>query len=166
MELKRPSMFTIYIGIGIIILVIIIVSIFVGVSKKTVENVDSDMNNIDSIAGEENVLIDEEGNKINTSNNTLSKKEVDGFIFDSFDISTSNGISTITFEIYNPSNEDKKLGEYQLEILDNTNSVIGRITDNVDIVESLSRKEVSLQLKGDIANLNDIRISKIVYKQI
>ncbi len=166
-EFKRPSMFTIYIIIAIILVTISIVSIFINVSVSKKRNKDTvDLDNIDSIAGEENVLTDGTGNKINSSNKTVFRKEVDGFVFDSFNISSSEGVSTVTFEIYNPSSEEKTLGEYELKVMDENSDVIGRITDNAGTMEPLARREVSLQIKGDISNLTDIQVNKIVYKPI
>ena len=166
-EFKRPSMFTIYIIVAIILVTISIVSIFINVSvNKKREKATTDLENVDSIAGEENVVTDGSGNKINSSNKTVFKKDVDGFVFDSFDIKSADAISTVTFEIYNPSNEEKTLGEYELKVLNENSDIIGRITDNAGTFEPLARREVSLQIKGDISNLTDIQINKIVYKPI
>ena len=166
MELKRPSMFTILITLGVVLVLFAIVMIIVTTVSKDSGSTSLSMDKIASISGEENVVIDSDGNRINSSKGILSQKSVDGFIFDSLDVSTNDGISTLTFEIYNPNSEDKKLGEYELKILDQYSNIIGRITDNAETIEGLSRKQVSLQIKGDIANLTDIQISKIVYKQI
>ena len=166
-EFKRPSMFTIYIIIAIILVVISIVSIFINVSVNNERKAKGiDLENVDSIAGEENVLTDGTGVKVNSSNKTVLRKEVDGFVFDSFDISSAEGISTVTFEIYNPASEEKTLGEYELKVLNENSDIIGRITDNAGTFDPLTRREVSLQIKGDISNLTDIQINKIVYKPI
>lgn len=166
MELKRPSMFTIFITLGIVFIVLAIVAIVITTVSNDSGSESIDMEKIASISGEENVVIDSDGNRINSSKGILSQKNVDGFIFDSFDVSTNEGISTLTFEIYNPEEEDRELGEYELKVLDAYSNVIGRITDNAETIEGLSRKPVSLQLKGDISNLTDLQISKIVYKKI
>lgn len=166
MEFKRPSMFSIIITIGIVLSVISVVLIIVTTVSKDSGSKSIDIEKINSISGDENVVIDSDGSRINSSNSILSQKNVDGFIFDSFDVSTNNGISTLTFEIYNPEDKDRELGEYELKVLDEYSNVIGRITDNAETIEGLSRKTISLQIKGDIANLTDIQINKIVYEKI
>ncbi len=165
--MKRPSVFTMYIIIGVIIILIAVITILFighGGEKRTEEL--SGIDKVKSISGEENVEVDADGNKINSSSQILSRREVDGFIFDSFNVSTNSGISTITFEIYNPDSEDKELGEYEIKIVDSNGNMIGRLTDNAGVIEGLSRKEVSLQVKGDIANLTDLQIRKIVYENM
>lgn len=166
MEKRRPSIITVYIGIVIVVLIIAIILIVSGLKKGKKSDETSKMDRIKSIAGEENIVVDSEGNKLNSSSNMLSSREVDGFVFDNFDISTSSGISTISFEIYNPNEEDMKLGEYELKVLDGAGNTIGRITDNAGTIDGLSRKEVSLNIKGDIANLTDIEIKKIIYENM
>lgn len=166
MNLKRPSMFSMFVILGIVAVVIIIVILALNISRVNIISSEDDIEKIDSIEGNRNIAIDTDGEKSNISNEMLNKREVDGFIFDTFDITTKGGVSTISFEIYNPSNDDRELGEYELKVIDEYNNVIGRVVDNVGTLTGLSRREVSLNLKGDIANLTDIQISKIVHKEI
>lgn len=167
MNLKRPSMFTMFITIGIILVVTVIIIVIINLSgNKSGNYVSDNMEKIDSIEGENNILVDSDGNKSNISNKLLSKRDVDGFIFDSFDISTNKGVSTISFEIYNSKDEERNLGEYELKVLDEYQNVIGRIVDNAGVMQALSRIEVSLSLKGDIANLSDIQVTKVIYEEI
>lgn len=166
MNFKRPSLFSVLIVSGVAFLILALILGIVKYSSSSKENNEQTMNKIDSISGEENIVLDSEGNRINSATNVLSQKEVDSFIFDSFDIITKSGITTLTFEIYNPDENDKRLGEYELKILDELGNTVGRIVDNADVLEGLQRKEVSLELKGDISNLSDIQISKIVYEEI
>lgn len=167
MEKRRPSIFSLYFLIGIIVVVVILITVIVTNSIKNEKKEDiSKLDKIDSISGEENIVVDEEGNKSNSSSILLSAREVDGFVFDNFEIVTTSGVSTISFEIYNPSEEDKELGEYELKILDASNNSIGRLTDSTGIIEGKSRREVSLDIKGDIANLTDIKIKKIIYENM
>lgn len=167
MEKRRPSIISLYVGIAIIaVIIVLVVIISINSLKGRNEQTTSKLEKIDSIAGEENIIVDEEGNKSNSSSTLLASREVDGFVFDSFEIKTVSGVSTIYFEIYNPDEEDKKLGEYELKVLDSAGNSIGRVTDNAGIIEGKSRKEVALDLKGDIANLTDIKIKKIVYEKM
>ena len=166
LDFKRPSTITILLGVGIVALIVVIVILCINIFSSKNVSKEVEMNKIESIAGDENVLLDEEGNKINSSNSTLGAKEVDGFIFDSFEISTNSGITTVSFEIYNPDDEDRFLGEYELKVLGEDGSIVGRITDNAGTIEGLVRKDVTLQLKGDISNLSEVRVNKIVYQQM
>lgn len=166
MKFKRPSLFSVLICLGVVLVVLIIIFVIMSSTSKKINGDESEMSRIDSIEGDQNVVLDSDGNKVNSSKETLSQKTVDGFIFDSFEISFKSGVSTITFEIYNPESEDKNLGEYELKVLDEYDNIVGRVVDNAGIIEGLQRKEVSLQLKGDISNLENIQINKIVYEEI
>lgn len=166
MKFKRPSLFSVLICLGVVLVVLIIIFVIMSSTSKKINGDESEMSKIDSIEGDQNVVLDSDGNKVNSSKETLSQKNVDGFIFDSFEICFKSGVSTITFEIYNPENEDKNLGEYELKVLDEYDNIVGRVVDNAGIIEGLQRKEVSLQLKGDISNLENIQINKIVYEEI
>lgn len=166
MKFKRPSLFSVLIFLCAILVVAIIIFIIVNSTSQKINENESEMSRIDSIEGDQNIVLDSDGNKVNSSKETLSQKNVDGFIFDSFEISFKSGVSTITFEIYNPENDDKNLGEYELKVLDEYDNVVGRVVDNAGIIEGLQRKEISLQLKGDISNLANIQINKIVYEEI
>ncbi len=166
MKLKRPSIFSIVIIAAIVVTIIALVIMIVSTITSGKGIIDEDIDKVDSISGNKNISVDEDGNKINISNDMLRKRESDGFVFDSFDITTKNGVSTIGFEIYNPSEEDRELGKYELKIIDEYGNVIGRVVDDAGVVSGLSRREVSLNVKGDIANLADIQISKIISKEV
>ena len=166
MKCKRPSLFSVLVCLGVVLVGLVIIFVVMSSTSKKLNEDESEMSRIDSIEGDQNVVLDSDGNKVNSSKDTLSQKTVDGFIFDSFEISFKSGVSTITFEIYNPENEDKNLGEYELKVLDEYDNIVGRVVDNAGIIEGLQRKEVSLQLKGDISNLENIQINKIVYEEI
>ena len=124
MKLKRPSIFSIVIIAAILVIIIALVIMIVSTITSGKGTIDEDIDKVDSISGNKNISVDEDGNKINISNDMLRKRESDGFVFDSFDITTKNGVSTIGFEIYNPSEEDRELGKYELKIIDEYGNVI------------------------------------------
>ncbi len=165
--MKRPSLISMMIiaimFIAVVIMIILIVRVAVGgnntggLAKKYDDSI-----SISSIEGDTNCTIERDGRRVNNSSQLHKDKTVDKFVFESFDVSSVNNMTTITFEIYNTSDKEEKLGKYELKVLDETYSVIGTIDDEIDNINANSRKKVSIKVRGDIANLFDIQINKTV----
>ena len=165
--MKRPSLISMIIiavmAIAVVGIVILIVQAAIGGNNTIVQAQGNNSSiSISSIEGDTNCTIERDGRRINNSSELNKDKNVDNFVFESFEVSSINNITTITFEIYNTSDKEEKLGKYELKVLDDTYSIVGTINDEIDSINANSRKKVSIKVNGDIANLFDIQVNKTV----
>ena len=165
--MKRPSLISMIIiavmAIAVVGIVILIVQAAIGGNNTIVQAQGNNSSiSISSIEGDTNCTIERDGRRVNNSSELHKDKNVDNFVFESFEVSSINNITTITFEIYNTSDKEEKLGKYELKVLDDTYSIVGTINDEIDSINANSRKKVSIKVNGDIANLFDIQVNKTV----
>ena len=165
--MKRPSLISMIIiavmAIAVVGIVILIVKAAIGGNNTIVRAQGNNSSiSISSIEGDTNCTIERDGRRVNNSSELHKDKNVDNFVFESFEVSSINNITTITFEIYNTSDKEEKLGKYELKVLDDTYSIVGTINDEIDSINANSRKKVSIKVNGDIANLFDIQVNKTV----
>ncbi len=171
MEKKRPSLISI-IAILVIAILIVLIIVFTikaltnGNQQNQSKNTITKDKVLNSIEGEQNCVVENDGRKINSSVELQTNKRVDDFIIESFEVSSLNNFTTITFDIYNTKNEDLEFGKYVLKIFDDSMNIVDTINDEVGIIEGLTRKTVSLKLEGDVANLFDIQVEKVISVKI
>ena len=112
------------------------------------------------ILGENNVEIDEFGKKTNISELINSDKNWMDLIFSEFNVySVRTGISTIEFDITNPTTYLYESGKFQLQLLGENLEVLSVI----DFDELTMLTGAVYHVTGDITNLKDIKVDDIKY---
>ncbi len=116
------------------------------------------------ILGDDNVQIDEFGKKTNMSELLKVDKTWMDLVFSDFNVySLRAGISTIEFDITNPTTYLYESGKFQLQLLGENSEVLSVI--DFDEVRMLTGAvyHVIVSITGDITNLKDIKIDDINY---
>ena len=99
-----------------------------------------------------NVIITNEGIKVNVSPNMIEEKVFGKYTIKDMNISSQNGKSTITFTIINNSNNNIDNKEFKLELLDNKGKKIDTISSTIETLEANKEQIVYVYTDNDISN--------------
>ena len=162
-ENKKEKNNKVKIIIAIILLLVIIVGILIiwkFLPKHTEENIINDISeellNKSIASGNSadisNVIITNEGIKVNVSPNMIEEKVFGKYTIKDMNISSQNGKSTITFTIINNSNNNIDNKEFKLELLDNKGKKIDTISSTIETLEANKEQIVYVYTENDISN--------------
>ena len=149
--------------IAIVVFLVIIAGILIIwkiLPKHTEENIINDISeellNKSTASGNSadinNVIITNEGIKVNVSPNMIEEKNFGKYTIKDMNISSQNGKSTITFTIINNSNNNIDNKEFKLELLDNKGKKIDTISSTIETLEANKEQIVYVYTENDISN--------------
>jgi len=154
----------IILGVAIVLLLLIII----GVKVKNNNNNEVDQNtvgqqtqnNVTNEIVEEFVQVQEDGSKVNTSEELTKTKKVDGLEISNIRIVENNNVTQVTADIKNPTNGT--LGDFPVDIkvLDKEGKEIATIGGFIDRVAPGETAELNASATVDFANAYDFEIKK------
>ena len=153
----------IYIAVIIVILAIIAFIIFKFMPIKRGENIVKDIsqdlidksNEAGNSSDLNNVIITNEGIKVNVSDKIYEEKNVKDFIIKEMSISSQSGNTTIVFTIVNNSKEAIKDKEYTIKFLTNTGKEISKVSGIIENLDVGTEQLVYLYSDNDLSNSFD-----------
>ena len=162
-ENKKEKNNKVKIIIAIIVFLVIVAGILIIwkiLPKHAEENIINDISeellNKSTVSGNSadisNVIITNEGIKVNVSPNMIEEKVFGKYTIKDMNISSQNGKSTITFTIINNSNNNIDNKEFKLELLDNKGKKIDTISSTIETLEANKEQIVYVYTDNDISN--------------
>jgi len=162
---KRLTLARLVIG-GIIFIVIIavVVILMIKMGNKTQEDTTPEENQIVmhvvDIEGEENVKIDENEVKVNTSEQVKEEQNINGIVISNASIKYENGVSTIKADITNNTGKDiKELGIIKIKVKDSTGRVAREVSTYVMDIAKGETKAINANITSEIVNAQDLEFS-------
>lgn len=154
----------IVLGVAIVLLLVIII----GVKVKNNNNNEIDQNtvgqqtqnNVVNNVVEEFVQVQEDGSKVNTSQELTKTKKVDGLEISNIRVVENNNVTQVTAQINNPTSGT--LGDFPVDIkvLDKNGKEIATIGGFIDRVAPGATAELNASATVDFANAYDFEIIK------
>ena len=162
-ENKKEKNNKVKIIIAIIVFLVIVAGILIiwkFLPKQTGENIINDISeellNKSTASGNSadisNVIITNEGIKVNVSPNMIEEKVFGKYTIKDMNVSSQNGKSTITFTIINNSINNIANKEFKLELLDNRGKKIDTISSTIETLEANKEQIVYVYTDNDISN--------------
>lgn len=152
----------IVLGVAIVLLLVIIIGVKVKNNNKIDPNADGQQtqNNVTNEIIEEFVEVQEDGSKVNTSEELTKTKKVDGLEISNISVVENNNVTQVTAQIKNPTN--KTLGDFPVDIkvLDKNGKEIATIGGFIDRVAPGETAELNASATVDFANAYDFEIIK------
>lgn len=170
--MKDNKKIIITVVIGIVILLVLFSTIFLFNRDKSENTVAKDIYNqkeyksvvLPNVTGVNNSVKDEFGKMLNISDKLKENKVWTNLEFNNFTIySLNSGTSTITYEIYNPTSDEIESGNYQLQLLDDSDKIVSIIDFESFSIPSRGKRTVNVSVTGDVTNVKDIKVDDINY---
>ena len=104
--------------------------------------------------------IKEPNKDIETNENEISDKVLDDFSFTNTSIVKENGVSTITIQVTNNSNEDKNVEQFKIIIKNKDGEVVKQTIGYIGgIIKSKETKTIITSIALDLTDAYDIEYS-------
>ena len=145
----------------IVLLIVIIVAVNVNKNKGNEENTQTPaIGVVEENKVEEFVEVQEDGSKVNTSEELKKTKTIDGLEISNIRLVENNNVSQIVADIKNPTN--KTLGDFPVDIIvkDKEGKEITTIGAYIDKVNPGETVELNASATSDFANAYDFEIVK------
>ena len=152
----------IVLGIIIVLLIVIIVAVNVNKGKEDEETPQTPAVGVtEENEVEEFVEVQEDGSKVNTSEELKKTKTIDGLEISNIRLVENNNVSQVVADVTNPTNGT--LGDFPVEIivLDKEGNEITRIGGYIDRVNAGETVELNASATSDFANAYDFEIVKM-----
>ena len=146
----------------VIILLLIVIIVAVNANKKTEENTQtSEIGVIEENKVEEFVEVQEDGSKVNTSEELKKTKTIDGLEISNIRLVENNNVSQVVADVTNPTNGT--LGDFPVEIIvkDKEGNEITRIGGYIDRVNAGETVQLNASATSDFANAYDFEVVKM-----
>lgn len=151
----------IVLGIIIVLLIVIIVAANVNKGKEDEEIPQTpSVGIVEENKVEEFVEVQEDGSKLNTSEELKKTKTIEGLEISNIRLVENNNVSQVRADVTNPTNGT--LGDFPVEIivLDKEEKEITRIGGYIDKVKAGEKVELNASATSDFANAYDFDIVK------
>jgi len=164
-EKKGKSSNSIMMGLGVAIVILILIIVMANINKK--DSLSNDVNtntlqqgNEGNTIVEEFVEVQEDGSKLNVSEQLSKTKVVDGLELTNIRVVENNNVTQVTADIKNPT--DKTLGDFPVDIkvLDKSGKEIATIGGFIDRVAPGETAELNASATVDFANAYDFEVIK------
>ena len=145
----------------IVLLIVIIVAVNVNKNKGNEENTQTpEIGVVEENKVEEFVEVQEDGSKVNTSEELKKTKTIDGVEISNIRLVENDNVSQVVADIKNPTN--KILGDFPIDIIvkDKTGKEITRIGAYIDKVNPGETAQLNASATSDFANAYDFEIVK------
>lgn len=104
--------------------------------------------------------IKEPNKDIETNENEISDKVLDDFSFTNTSIVKENGVSTITIQVTNNSNEDKNIEQFKIIIKNKDGEVVKQTIGYIGgVIKSKETKTIITSIALDLTDAYDIEYS-------
>lgn len=104
--------------------------------------------------------IKEPNKDIETNENEISDKVLDDFSFTNTNIVKENGVSTITIQVTNNSNEDKNIEQFKIIIKNKDGEVVKQTIGYIGgVIKSKETKTIITSIALDLSDVYDIEYS-------
>ena len=145
----------------IVLLIVIIVAVNVNKNKGNEENTQTPaIGVVEENKVEEFVEVQEDGSKVNTSEELKKTKTIEGLEISNIRLVENNNVSQVVAEVKNPTNEI--LGDFPVDIIvkDKEGKEITTIGAYIDKVNPGETVELNASATSDFANAYDFEIVK------
>ena len=145
----------------IVLLIVIIVAVNANKNKGNEENTQTpEIGVVEENKVEEFVEVQEDGSKVNTSEELKKTKTIDGLEISNIRLVENNNVSQVVADIKNPTN--KTLGDFPVDIIvkDKEGKKITTIGAYIDKVNPGETVELNASATSDFANAYDFEIVK------
>ena len=145
----------------IVLLIVIIVAVNANKNKGNEENTQTPaIGVVEENKVEEFVEVQEDGSKVNTSEELKKTKTIDGLEISNIRLVENNNVSQVVAEVKNPTN--KTLGDFPVDIIvkDEEGKEITTIGAYIDKVNPGETVELNASATSDFANAYDFEIVK------
>lgn len=161
--------------IGVVAIICIICIVFAVIKNKnnnnennnggTIANGDtvdeSTSSYVVDLEGEENVKVNENGVKENTSESIKAEQDLDGIKISNADITYENGVSTIKADIKNDTGKDiEEVGVINIKIKDSEGTVVREMSTYIMGLDVGETKEIDASVTSEIVNATEIEFSR------
>lgn len=170
MKAKKSSVTPAQVVIGVVVLIcIIFVSVFISKNKSNEATIiDEDKNQtqpenyyVVDIEGNENVKVNSDGVRENTSSKVKQEQDVDGIKISNASITCVNGISTIQADITNKTGKDiEEVGVINIKIKDNNGTAVREISTYIMDLANEETKQINASVTSDIVNATEVEFSR------
>ena len=146
----------------IVLLIVIIVAVNVNKNKENEENTQTPaIGVVEENKVEEFVEVQEDGSKVNTSEELKKTKTIEGLEISNIRLVENNNVSQVVADVTNSTNGT--LGDFPVEIivLDKEGNEITRIGGYIDRVNAGETVELNASATSDFANAYDFEIVKM-----
>ena len=145
----------------IVLLIVIIVAVNLSKNKGNEENTQTpEIGVVEENKVEEFVEVQEDGSKVNTSEELKKTKTISGLEISNIRLVENNNVSQVVADIKNPTN--KTLGDFPVDIIvkDKEGKEITTIGAYIDKVNPGETAELNASATSDFANAYDFEIVK------
>ena len=145
----------------IVLLIVIIVAVNLSKNKGNEENTQTPaIGVVEENKVEEFVEVQEDGSKVNTSEELKKTKTIEGLEISNIRLVENNNVSQVVAEVKNPTN--KTLGDFPIDIIvkDKAGKEITRIGGYIDKVNPGETAQLNASATSDFANAYDFEIVK------
>ena len=145
----------------VVLLIVIIVAVNANKNKVNEENTQTPaIGVVEENKVEEFVEVQEDGSKVNTSEELKKTKTIDGLEISNIRLVENNNVSQVVAEVKNPTNEI--LGDFPVDIIvkDKEGKEITTIGAYIDKVNPGETVELNASATSDFANAYDFEIVK------
>ena len=146
----------------IVLLIVIIVAVNANKNKGNEENTQTPaIGVVEENKVEEFVEVQEDGSKVNTSEELKKTKTIDGLEISNIRLVENNNVSQVVADVTNPTNGT--LGDFPVEIIvkDKEGNEITRIGGYIDRVNAGETVQLNASATSDFANAYDFEIVKM-----
>ena len=146
----------------IVLLIVIIVAVNANKNKGNEENTQTPaIGVVEENKVEEFVEVQEDGSKVNTSEELKKTKTIDGLEISNIRLVENNNVSQVVADVTNPTNGT--LGDFPVEIIvkDKEGNEITRIGGYIDRVNAGETAQLNASATSDFANAYNFEIVKM-----
>ena len=146
----------------IVLLIVIIVAVNANKNKGNEENTQTPaIGVVEENKVEEFVEVQEDGSKVNTSEELKKTKTIEGLEISNIRLVENNNVSQVVADVTNPTNGT--LGDFPVEIIvkDKEGNEITRIGGYIDRVNAGETVQLNASATSDFANAYDFEIVKM-----
>lgn len=109
---------------------------------------------------EKHVQVLDNGTKLNTSTKLHEEKSVDGFTFSNFQLTTTDGLTTLIANVTNNSNSDKPITAFDLIFIDDAGKELVKFGGFINATKAGETTKLTSSGTLDYANAYDLKIIK------